>query len=176
MSFKFTPTEIPEVILVEATELTDNRGYFSEIYRESEFTKYGIGPFVQQNVSVSKLGVIRGLHYQVEPMGVGKLVSCLHGCIYDVAVDIRKNSPTFGRYVHRTLFGARSLWIPPGFAHGFCVLTEEASVMYRQTQYYSKEHDRGIRWIDPDINIDWPSQYERIISEKDRHAPLLKDI
>ncbi len=182
MSFKFTPTEIPEVVLVEATELTDNRGYFSEIYRESEFTRFGIGPFVQQNLSVSHCSVIRGLHYQAAPMEVGKLVTCLQGQIFDVAVDIRKGSPTFGRWVGKLLDKpSMSLWVPPGFAHGFCVIpyTQEAIVMYRQTQYYSKEHDRSLYYNDPDIGIQWPVKDRHPtwkVSEKDARAPLLKDI
>ncbi len=175
MSFDFTQTEIPSVFLVQAEELRDERGFFSEIYRESTFAKLGIGPFIQQNVSVSKKDVIRGLHFQAEPMAVGKLVSCLHGLIWDVAVDIRPESPTYRKYVARLLYGGKSLWIPPGFAHGFCSLEEQSTVMYRQTQYYSKEHDRSVRWNDPALAIDWPCSTP-ILSAKDAKAPLLKEI
>ena len=174
MSFKFTPTEIPEVVLVEATELRDDRGFFSEIYRESEFL--GIGPFVQQNVSISNATVLRGLHYQVEPMGVGKLVTCLSGTIFDVAVDIRKDSPTYGKHITRELSGSKSLWIPSGFAHGFYAFYDNTVVLYRQTQYYSKEHDRSIYWKDPALDILWPGSNRPIVSEKDSRAPLLKDL
>ena len=180
MSFTFTPQDLPEVILVETEELGDHRGYFSEIYRETEFAKYGIGPFVQQNLSVSRPGVIRGLHYQIEPMAVGKLVTCLSGKIYDVAVDIRKESPTFGKWVGVGLHKpSMSLWIPPGFAHGFSVRswesTEPATVMYRQTNYYSKDHDRSLFFDDPDLKIWWGGGYP-IVSEKDWRAPRLKDL
>lgn len=176
MPFKFTPTEIPDVILVEAEELRDYRGYFSEIYRESDFKRRGIGPFVQQNVSVSHQGVLRGLHFQAPPMEVGKLVSCLSGQIFDVAVDIRKNSPTFGKWVSAWLSGGKSLWVPPGFAHGFYAMDNNTTVLYRQTQYYSKEHDRALHWRDPDIGIVWPRLFQPVISEKDSNAPLLKDL
>jgi len=176
MKFSFQRLSIPEVILVQCEKFNDERGSFSEVYREDEFTSHGIGPFVQENYSCSVSNVLRGLHYQAEPMAVGKLVSCPHGCIYDVAVDVRKDSPTYGKYTALILgHGDTMIWIPPGFAHGFCVLSVTANVLYRQTQYYSKEHDRSISWYDPSIGIIWPIA-NPLVSEKDDNAPFLSEI
>jgi len=176
MKFTFQKLNIPEVLLIKGETFQDNRGSFSEVYKADEFEIRGIGPFVQENYSCSVKHVIRGLHYQIEPMEVGKLVSCPHGIIFDVAVDIRKSSKTYGKWTSALLeHGSAMIWIPPGFAHGFCVLSETANVFYRQTQYYSKEHDRNIRWNDPRIGIIWPIE-NPIISEKDANAPLLWEV
>jgi dTDP-4-dehydrorhamnose 3,5-epimerase len=176
MSFKFTPTEIPEVVLVETDMFYDKRGYFSEIYRENIFAEHGIGPFVQQNVSVSNKGIVRGLHFQSVPMEVGKLVSCLSGEIYDVALDLRILSPTRGKHVARVLKPGISLWIPAGFAHGFQALEDNSVVMYRQTQYYSKEHDMCIHpLLGGSVNVQWPLNDQIVISEKDQNGMLTID-
>ena len=175
MNFKFIHLDIPDIILVHSETFSDKRGFFSETYKEVDFAPYGIGPFIQENYSSSIRSVVRGLHYQASPMQVGKLVSCPHGEIYDVVVDIRKDSPTFKMWTGAILTNGDMLWVPPGFAHGFCVLSERASVVYRQTQYYNKEYDRCIRWNDPSINIRWPIS-DPIISVKDFTAPLLRDV
>jgi dTDP-4-dehydrorhamnose 3,5-epimerase len=150
-----------------------------ETYKKSDFKKAGIDTdFVQDNHSKSVKGVLRGLHYQLEPKAQGKLVRCIRGKIFDVAVDIRKGSPTFGKWIGLELSEENKLmlWIPEGFAHGFLTLSEEAEIVYKVSgAEYSPEHDRGIRWNDPDIGIKWPLEGEPILSEKDRIAPLLKD-
>ena len=135
-------------------------------------------PFVQDNHSRSARGVLRGLHYQLPPMAQGKLVRVVSGEIYDVAVDIRRGSKTFGQWFGVTLSAdnKRQLWVPPGFAHGFVVTSDTADVIYKVTAYYSPEHDRGIRWNDPDIGIEWPlAGLQPLLSGKDTNAPLLKD-
>jgi dTDP-4-dehydrorhamnose 3,5-epimerase len=176
MKFTFQKLDIPEVILVKCETFQDSRGSFSEVYKADEFEARNIGPFVQENYSCSVRNVVRGLHYQEAPMGVGKLVSCPHGAIYDVAVDIRKDSPTYGKWTAVFLEnGDAMVWVPEGFAHGFCVLSGTANVLYRLTQYYSKNHDKGLRWNDPDIGITWPVN-NPIVSEKDSNAPLLWEI
>ena len=176
MGFTFTHLDLMDVILVRSDQLPDKRGFFSEVYRADEFAKYGIGPFVQENYSQSVKGVVRGMHYQSNPKQVGKLVSCPHGTIFDVVVDIRHTSRTFGKWTGAVLEnGNGMLWVPPGFAHGFCVLSGTANVLYRQTQYYSREHDKGIRWNDPNVGIKWPIT-DPIISDKDGRAPLLEDV
>jgi dTDP-4-dehydrorhamnose 3,5-epimerase len=175
MNFSFQPTGLDEVILVKCERFQDSRGSFSEVYKKDLFEKRGIGPFVQENYSMSIKGVIRGLHYQAHPNAIGKLVSCPHGTIYDVAVDIRKGSPTFGEWTAAVLDnGDAMLWVSEGFAHGFAVLSDMANVLYRQTGYYSKEHDRGIRWNDKDIDIRWPVD-NPLLSEKDSCALFLED-
>lgn len=176
MDFKFEETELPGVVLISCDKFSDARGYFSEVYKESIFSDAHIGPFVQENYSLSVKNVTRGLHYQAEPMSVGKLISCPHGSIFDVAVNIRPTSKYYGQWTARVLSeGNAMLWIPPGYAHGFQVLSDTANVMYRQTQYYNKEYDRVIRWNDPDIGIKWPIN-NPLLSFKDTHAPLLKEI
>lgn len=175
MSFTFSKLDIPDILFIQSRSFADKRGFFSEVYREEEFSRYGIGPFVQENYSCSIKNVVRGLHYQSNPHPVGKLVSCPHGQIWDVVVDIRKKSPTFGKWTATLLEnGNGMLWIPPGFAHGFCVLSPQANVLYRQTEYYNKECDRSIRWDDPDINIRWPID-NPILSDKDYQAKLLSE-
>jgi dTDP-4-dehydrorhamnose 3,5-epimerase len=177
MSFKFQQLEIPEVILVEAQSHGDDRGFFAETYKRSEFAANGIPQaFVQDNYSFSVRGVLRGLHYQKQPKAQGKLVTALRGQIFDVAVDIRRGSPTYGKWVGRVLGGEkiRLLYIPPGFAHGLCVLSEKAVVTYKVTEEYAPELDRGILWNDPHIGVQWPIA-EPLLSPKDTRLPLLEE-
>jgi len=177
MTFKFENLDILEVKLIQAQSFPDDRGFFLELYKESQFKEKGINTnFLQDNFSHSKKGVIRGLHYQKNPQAQAKLVVALSGKIFDVAVDIRKNSPTYGEWVGKVLSDTNHniLYIPAGFAHGFCVLSDEANVLYKVNQEYSPEHDRGIIWNDPEINISWPIQ-NPIISKKDLDLPQLKD-
>jgi dTDP-4-dehydrorhamnose 3,5-epimerase len=177
MPCTFRPLDaLPEVILVEPRAFADERGWFMETYKRSEFEANGIPwDFRQDNHSRSTVrGVLRGLHYQKDPMAQGKLVRCVAGEIFDVAVDIRKGSPTYGRWAAATLTAENrhALWIPPGFAHGFLTLTDLADVTYKTTAEYSPAHDRGIRWDDPDIGIRWPLP-KPLLSKKDAEAPLL---
>ncbi len=177
MPFKFTLLEIPEVILIQAKKFGDDRGFFIETYKHTDFAHAGItGPFVQDNHSRSVKGVLRGLHYQKNPHAQAKLVRCLQGRIFDVAVDIRKGSATYGRWVGAELSGDNTLmlYVPKGFAHGFLVLSESAEVLYKCTEEYAPEDDRGIRWDDPAIDIHWPIAIP-LLSEKDKTHPLLKD-
>ncbi len=177
MPFIFTLLEIPEVMLIQAKKFSDDRGFFMETYKHADFTHAGITRhFVQDNHSISVKGVLRGLHYQKNPHAQAKLVRCLHGRIFDVAVDIRKDSATYGRWVSTELSGddPLMLYIPAGFAHGFLVLSESAEVLYKCTEEYAPEDDRGIRWDDPEIDIRWPLA-DPVLSEKDRSHPLLKD-
>lgn len=169
--------EIPEVILIQAKKFSDDRGFFMETYKHTDFANAGItGQFVQDNHSRSVKGVLRGLHYQKNPHAQGKLVHCLQGRIFDVAVDIRKGSATYGRWVGAELSGDNTLmlYVPAGFAHGFLVLSETAEVLYKCTDEYAPEDDRGIRWDDPAIGIHWPVATP-VLSEKDKIHPLLKD-
>ncbi len=174
---KITPTEIPDVLLIEPQVFGDARGFFLESFNQRRWEEMtGLRTvFVQDNHSRSVRGVLRGLHYQLPPAEQGKLVRCVAGRIFDVAVDIRRDSPTFGRWVGRYLSADnfRQLWVPPGFAHGFLVVSERAEVLYKTTAYYAPEHDRSIRWDDPDLAIDWPLEGGPKLSDKDRNAPLL---
>lgn len=175
MPFEFKPTRIPAVILVEPRAFEDGRGFFMETYKASEFTTAGISrPFVQDNYSRSGPGVLRGLHYQKAPAAQAKLVSAVRGAVFDVAVDIRTGSPTYGEWVGAELSESnrRMLYVPRGFAHGFCVLGDGADVHYKVDSEYSPEHDRGIAWDDPDIGIDWPVS-EPALSEKDSRHPSI---
>lgn len=174
MEFEFKPLAIPGVLLITCAPIKDSRGFFAETFREEQFLRAGIPHFVQDNQARSAGGVLRGLHYQIRPAAIGKLVRCLRGKIFDVAVDIRRGSPSYGRWVACALSeeDGQSVFIPEGFAHGYCALTPTAEVFYRTTGYYSPEHDRGIRWNDPAIGIEWPVS-DPILSEKDRKAPLL---
>ncbi|NPV29967.1 MAG: dTDP-4-dehydrorhamnose 3,5-epimerase [Firmicutes bacterium] len=177
MPFSFQRLEIPEVVLIEPKVFQDGRGFFMETYKFSDFTAFGITErFVQDNHSRSLRGVLRGLHYQNPPNAQGKLVRVVAGEIFDVAVDIRRGSPTYGKWVGERLSAEnkRMLYIPPGFAHGFCVLSQEAEVVYKVTEEYAPEHEAGIIWNDPDIGIRWPVA-EPIISEKDAAFPRLKE-
>lgn len=174
---KLTPLEIPAVILIEPRVFEDARGFFYESYREDLFAQHGIRErFVQDNHSKSGLGVLRGLHYQVAPRAQAKLVRVVRGSIFDVAVDIRRGSGTFGRYVGTVLSAGnrRMLYIPQGFAHGFCVLEDETEVLYKASDIYSPEHERGILWSDPAIGIDWPKM-EFSLSDKDKKHPRLNE-
>lgn len=171
MTFEFKRLEIPEVILITPKVFIDERGFFMEIYQKEEFAKIGItGEFVQQNHSKSVKGVLRGLHYQKEPYAQAKLVRCIKGEIFDVAVDIRKNSPTFGRYVSMALSeeNKNMLYIPRGFAHGFEVISDEAEVIYSVDNIYSKESESGIIWNDYNIGIKWIIKTP-VLSEKDKN-------
>jgi dTDP-4-dehydrorhamnose 3,5-epimerase len=175
--FSFQRLEIPEVVLIEPKVFQDGRGFFMETYKFSDFAAFGIAErFVQDNHSRSKKSVIRGLHYQNPPKAQGKLVRAVVGEIFDVAVDIRRGSPTYGKWVGEKLSSEnkRMLYIPPGFAHGFCVLSAEAEVVYKVTEEYAPEHEAGIIWNDPDIGISWPIA-NPIISEKDAALPCLKE-
>lgn len=175
--FKPHPS-MPEVVLIEPKAFEDDRGWLMETYKRSEFAANGIGPdFRQDNHSRSTAkGVVRGLHYQKDPMAQGKLVRCLVGAIYDVAVDIRKGSPTYARWVAMELTAERRqiLWVPPGFAHGFCTLSEISEVAYKATAEYSAAHDRRFRWNDPAVGVTWPVE-SPLLSPKDAQAPLLAD-
>jgi len=173
----FKKLSIPEVILIEPIIFSDKRGFFFENFKEDNFLSNGITKMIQDNISHSTQGVIRGLHYQKNPKAQAKLVSVITGKIFDVAVDIRKNSPTFGKWVGEILSDQnhRSLYIPDGFAHGFSVLSEEANVLYKVSNEYSIENEGGIKWNDPTIGVQW-SIKQPIISEKDNSLPLLKNI
>jgi len=177
MPFTFQKLEISEVILVDAKSFSDERGFFLESFKESVFASNGIDTkFVQDNFSHSVKGVLRGLHYQKKPKAQAKLVTALRGEIFDVAVDIRKDSSTYGRWVGEILSenNHKLLYIPEGFAHGFCVLSKEADVLYKVNQEYSPENEKGIVWNDPDIDIAWPTA-KPILSEKDSKLPGLKN-
>jgi dTDP-4-dehydrorhamnose 3,5-epimerase len=171
-------TPIEEVKIVVADRIGDARGFFSEVWNLRDFTKAGIGvSFVQDNHAKSaKAGTLRGLHYQLPPMAQGKLVRVTRGAVLDVAVDIRRGAPSFGRHVAVELSAEnwRQLWIPPGFAHGYCVTEDGTEVQYKVTEFYSPAHDRGISWDDPALAIAWPVALESVIvSERDRRHPRL---
>lgn len=179
MSFDFKKLEIPEVILVTPKVFSDSRGFFMQNYQYSVFCENGIKDrFVQDNLSHSVKGVLRGLHYQKNPAAQAKLVSVIQGEIFDVAVDMRKDSPTYGKWVGEYLSSEnkKSLYIPCGFAHGFCVLSDEVYFTYKVSHEYAPAEDRGFLWNDSDINILWPKEIENpILSEKDTNQPLLRD-
>ena len=177
MPFTSTKLSIPDVILVEAKSFPDDRGFFMETFKESEFKVNNIDTkFVQDNFSHSTKGTLRGLHYQKDPKAQAKLVTVLHGEIFDVGVDMRKNSPTFGKWVGEILSenNHRLLYVPEGFAHGFCVLSDTADVFYKVNNEYSPENDRGIIWNDPDVGVDWPID-NPVLSDKDQKQPSFKD-
>jgi len=170
-------TSLPGVIVLEPKQFRDDRGFFLETFHASRYAEAGIKlPFVQDNWSHSIKGTLRGLHFQ-QPKGQGKLVHVVAGKVFDVAVDIRKGSPTFGKWagVELSAENKRQLWLPPGFAHGFYVMSEYADFLYKCTEVYAPECDRGIAWNDPAIGIQWPLQGEPLLSPKDAKAPLLKD-
>mgnify|MGYP001606837637 CR=1 FL=1 len=172
-----TLTAIPDVLILEPRLFGDARGFFLESWNERAFREAGIDArFVQDNHSRSKRGVLRGLHYQIQ-QPQGKLVRVLAGEVYDVVVDIRRSSPTFGRWVgtHLNADDHRMVWIPPGLAHGFCVLSDSADVFYKATDYWAPEHERTIRWNDPALGIEWPIETEPVLSAKDAAAPVLAD-
>ncbi|MCE9613399.1 MAG: dTDP-4-dehydrorhamnose 3,5-epimerase [Lentisphaerae bacterium] len=171
---KCEPTTLPEVLLVTPRVFEDPRGFFMETFSERRYAECGIrGPFVQDNYSHSRAGILRGLHFQLHHPQA-KLVSVIWGEIFDVAVDVRVGSPTFGQWVGQILSDRNrcQLFVPPGFAHGFCVLSDKADVMYKCTDYYHPQDDRGLLWSDPDIAITWPVA-SPLVSEKDaRYCPL----
>jgi dTDP-4-dehydrorhamnose 3,5-epimerase len=173
---KVTETALPGVLLIEPKVFGDERGFFFESYHAGRYAEAGIpARFVQDNVSRSVRGTLRGLHFQ-EPHAQGKLVQVLAGAVYDVAVDIRRGSPHFGQWVAYELSAANKLqlWVPPGFAHGFCVISESADFMYKCTDLYNPSCERGIAWDDPTLGIPWPVG-QPILSAKDRAAPRLAD-
>ncbi len=178
MPFKsFKRLEIPDVILIEPVVFPDQRGFFMELYKRTDYLANNIPyDFVQVNMSFSRRGVVRGLHYQLKPMEQGKLVTVIKGRIVDVAVDIRKGSPWFGKYVMVELSAdePKLLWIPPGFAHGFQAL-EDSIVLYLVTKEYAPQYERCIAWNDPDLDIPWPIKEGVILSEKDRRCPPFKE-
>ena len=171
MPIQIEETAIPEVKIIRATRFHDERGFFTETYKEAEYLEAGIPKFVQDNLSESSKGVIRGLHWQTSPFGQGKLVSCLNGSILDVAVDIRKDSQTFGKHV---AVGLRcneqiALWVPEGFAHGFQALEDDTRVHYKVTNYWHKDSERSLSALDKNLNIKWPIT-KHIMSAKDLAA------
>ncbi|MBM3344895.1 MAG: dTDP-4-dehydrorhamnose 3,5-epimerase [Betaproteobacteria bacterium] len=174
---KVTPTLLPDVLLIEPRVFGDARGFFSESWNEQAFREAGIREhFVQDNHSRSAHGVLRGLHYQIrQPQG--KLVRVVAGEIFDVVVDVRRSSPRFGRHATVTLSADlhNQLWVPAGFAHGFCVTSDHAEVIYKTTDFYAPEHERTIIWNDPDLGIAWPLQAAPTLSTKDAGGALLKN-
>ena len=174
-----TPLAIPEIVLLEPKIYGDSRGHFYESYNARTFAA-AVGhevSFVQDNHSLSQRGVVRGLHYQMAPAPQGKLVRVIAGEIFDVAVDIRKSSPTFGKWVGEILSAAnkRQLWIPVGFAHGFMALRDNTEVLYKATDFYHRVAEQSIRWDDPALAIDWPAGATPVLSEKDAIAPGFAD-
>ncbi len=177
---KFTELEIPGVILIEPTVFEDPRGYFYESYHEEIFAQHGItAKFVQDNQSRSQKGALRGLHYQILPKAQAKLIRVIKGEVFDVAVDIRKGSKTFGKSVgiHLSEKNRRMLFIPEDFAHGYCVLENNTELLYKVSAFYSPEQERGILWNDPFLAIKWPKlDQDYILSEKDKKYPSFKDL
>lgn len=175
MPLTFEPTAIPGVLVIVPKVFADPRGFLMETFKHSEFEAAGVSVrFVQENHSRSTHGTLRGLHYQREPKAQGKLVRVIHGEIFDVAVDIRVESPTFGRWVGEWLSAAnrKSLYVPPGFAHGFCVTSPEAEVIYKTTAEYAPDHEEGIAWNDPGLAIPWPIDTPTL-SPRDERWPRL---
>ncbi len=174
---KIIPTAIPDVLLIEPDVFGDNRGFFMETWHRQKYAEAGLDVnFVQDNHSRSAKGVLRGLHYQLE-QPQGKLVRVVTGVVFDVAVDVRKGSPTFGQWVGAELSdeNQHQLYAPPGFAHGFSVLSESADFLYKCTDFYAPQNEHGILWNDPEINIQWPGRDFKI-SDKDKNNKMLKDM
>ena len=176
---EFIAAALPEVILVAPRVFADERGFFMETWHTDRFTAAGItGPFVQDNHSHSRRHVLRGLHFQIE-RSQGKLVSVVRGAVFDVAVDLRRSSPRFGQWCSTELNDRNHhmLWVPPGFAHGFLTLSDEADVVYKCTEYYAPQFERSLRWNDPAVAIAWPlpAGVAPVLSGKDADAPLLVD-
>jgi len=174
---QFERTSIPDVILCKPDVLRDKRGFFMETYHAARYLNGGVAcSFVQDNRSLSKRNVLRGLHFQLrKPQS--KLISCMHGEIFDVAVDIRQGSPSFGKWVGALLTeqNAYQMFVPDGFAHGFCVLSESAEIMYKCSGFYDPSDDCGLTWNDPDVGVEWPCN-SVVLSDKDSRQPLLKDL
>lgn len=178
MPFTFTPLDIPGVVRIDPRVFGDDRGFFLETYKQSAFAEAGISEtFVQYNHSHSGRNVLRGLHYQKPPMAQAKLLMVLSGEIFDVAVDIRQGSPTYGQWVGEVLSAAnhRMFYVPRGFAHGFCVLSDVVDLLYYVTAEYSPDHESGILWNDPDIGIAWPIDAP-VLSTRDARQPKLRDV
>ncbi len=178
MSIIAEPTTLPGVLLLKPRVFGDHRGFFLELFRVEDYAAAGLTlPFIQDNHSRSVRGILRGVHYQ-HPDAQGKLVFVTRGRVFDVAVDIRQGSPTFGQWYGTVLDDEthHQLWVPPGFAHGFCVLSDVADFMYKCTEIYKPEQDAGFAWNDPDVGIAWPLESAPGISVKDRAAPRLRDI
>lgn len=177
---EFKRLEIPDVILIEPEVFEDHRGFFFESYREETFAQNGISTrFVQDNHSRSQKGVLRGLHFQIEPKAQAKLIRVIKGEVFDVAVDIRRSSKTLGKHVCVRLNekNKKMLYVPPGFAHGYCVLEDGAELLYKVSDFYSSKHERGIIWNDPSLAIQWPKvDGGYILSEKDKEYPLFKEL
>ena len=176
---KAFPLDIPDVLLIEPTVFGDERGFFFESYNQKRFDE-AVGrsvSFVQDNHSRSVRGVLRGLHYQLPPFAQGKLVRVVQGEVFDVAVDIRRNSPTFGQWVGATLSAEnkKQMWVPEGFAHGFLTLSDTAEFLYKTTSFYAPDHERSIRWDDPELGIEWPSVEEIKLAVKDQESPSFHD-
>ena len=171
------PLAIADVVLMEPRAFADERGLFFESFNAAAFAEAtGVSRlFVQDNHSVSRRGVVRGLHYQLPPFAQGKLVRVVAGAVFDVAVDVRRGSPTFGRWVGEMLSAEnrRQLWIPEGFAHGFMALEDETQFLYKTTAPYNRDSERAIMWNDPAIAIDWPRNFDPIVSERDMRSPVL---
>lgn len=177
MPVEFRKTEIDGILEVVTKAFSDDRGFFSEVYSRAIWANGGFREeFVQDNLSLSRKGTLRGLHYQIEPHGMGKLVRTITGSVYDVAVDLRRGSPTFGKWVGRELSGANglALWIPAGFAHGFVALEDNSLVLYKCTEMHVPESERSVSYKDPAIGIAWPME-PCVISAKDAQAPVLAD-
>jgi len=179
MPYTVTPTRIPDVLVLEPKVFGDARGFFLESYNQRDFeaaTGLPAPMFVQDNHSKSSRGVLRGLHYQIQH-AQGKLVRVVQGEVFDVAVDLRRSSPTFGQWVGEWLTGQnhRQMWVPPGFAHGFVVVSDSAEFLYKTTDYWYPAHERSVRWNDPTLAIAWPMEGEPLLAAKDAQAPLLAD-
>ena len=178
---KFTPLAIPDVLVFEPDVFEDQRGFFFESFNQSEFENV-IGrkiTFVQDNHSKSIKGVVRGLHYQLPPKEQGKLIRVIQGQIYDVAVDLRKKSPTFGQWVGEVLSAGnkKQIWIPEGFAHGFITLSDDSEILYKATDFYSPNHEQCLIWNDPEINVIWPHTKDNyIFSDKDKKGKALSEL
>ena len=178
MPFEFKRLEIIDVILIKPKVFGDERGFFMETYKKGDFEEVGIkGEFIQDNHSKSKYGVLRGLHFQKEPYAQAKIIRCVRGVIYDVVVDLRSGSQTFGKYVGVNLSedNKYQLYIPRGYAHGFLVLSENAEVVYKVDNVYAPDYEGGLVWNDPYVDIQWPND-NPILSEKDKRWPTLKEL
>lgn len=178
MPFEFEKLEIPDLILIKPKVFADDRGSFLETYKKEDFEEAGInGEFVQDNHSKSQYGVLRGLHFQREPRAQAKIVRCTRGVVYDVAVDLRRRSPTFGKYLGVILseYNHYQLYVPKGYAHGFLTLSDAAEVVYKVDDIYSPECEGGLIWNDPDVGISWPDD-DPLLTQRDRDWPTLSHL